>query len=86
MVCFIIIIWSFSVVAAQRDAPPQNHNFKAAKNAAICASFAKIMELQTGRYPKAAKQWHGRRHNPTNQMRDITIQNGRQDIDTLTLT
>jgi hypothetical protein len=57
VVCFTIIIWSFGVAAAQHDASPQNHNIKAAENAAICASFAKIMGLQTGLYPKAAKQW-----------------------------
>jgi hypothetical protein len=45
--------------AAQHDASPQNHNIKAAGNAAIRASFAKIMGLQTGLYPKAAKQWLG---------------------------
>ena len=39
------------------------------------------MGLQTSLYPKAAKQWHGRQHHATNQMRDIAIQNGRQDID-----
>ena len=60
MVCFTIIIWSFGVAAAQHDAQPQNHNIKAAENAAICAAFAKIMGLQTSLYPKAAKQWHGR--------------------------
>ncbi|MDA8610798.1 hypothetical protein N9L35_00280 [Alphaproteobacteria bacterium] len=81
VVCFTIIIWSFGVAAAQHDVPPQNHNIKAAKNAAICAAFAKIMGLQTSLYPKAAKQWHGRQHHATNQMRDIAIQNGRQDID-----
>ena len=86
VVCFIIITWSFGVAAAQHDAPPQDHNFKAAKNAAICTSFAKIMGLQTGPYPKAAKQWHSRQHHSTNQMRDIAIQNGRQDINQLTLT
>ena len=81
VVCFTIIIWSFGVAAAQHDAPPQNHNIKAAENAAICASFAKIMGLQTGLYPKAAKQWHSRQHRATKQMYDIAIQNGRQDID-----
>ncbi|MDA8535836.1 hypothetical protein N9L23_00520 [Alphaproteobacteria bacterium] len=81
VVCFTIIIWSFGVAAAQHDVPPQNHNIKAAENAAICAAFAKIMGLQTSLYPKAAKQWHGRQHHATNQMRDIAIQNGRQDID-----
>ena len=80
VVCFTIIIWSFGVAAAQHDAPPQNHNIKAAENAAICASFAKIMGLQTSLYPKAAKQWHSRQYLATNQMRDIAIQNGRQDI------
>ena len=52
LVCFTIIIWSFGVTAAQHDAPPQNHNIKAAENAAICAAFAKIMGLQTSLYPK----------------------------------
>ena len=79
--CFTIIIWSFGVAAAQHDAPPQNHNIKAAENAAICASFAKIMRLQTGLYPIAAQQWRSRQHRATKQMRDIAIQNGRQDID-----
>jgi hypothetical protein len=46
VVCFTIIIWSFGVAAAQHDAPPQNHNIKAAKNAAICAAFAKIMDCK----------------------------------------
>jgi hypothetical protein len=81
VVCFTIIIWSFGVAAAQHDASPQNHNIKAAENAVICASFAKIMGLQTGLYPKAAKQWHSRQHRATKQMCDIAIQNGRQDID-----
>ena len=56
VVCFTIIIWSFGVAAAQHDVPSQNHNIKAAENAAICAAFAKIMGLQTSLYPKAAKQ------------------------------
>jgi hypothetical protein len=56
VVCFTIIIWSFGVAATQHDAPPQNHNIKAAENAAICAAFVKIMGLQTSLYPKAAKQ------------------------------
>jgi hypothetical protein len=80
-VCFTIIIWSFGVAAAQHDAQPQNHNIKAAENAAICAAFAKIMGLQTSLYPTAAKQWHGRQHHVTNQMRDTAIQNGCQGID-----
>ena len=80
-VCFTIIIWSFGVAAAQHDVPSQNHNIKADENAAICAAFDKIMGLKTSLYPKAAKQWHGRQHHATNQMRDIAIQNGRQDID-----
>lgn len=81
MVCLAIMAWSFGVAAAAHDAPPQNHNIKAAENAAICAAFAKIMGLQTSLYPKAAKQWHGRQHYAANQMRDIATQNGRQDID-----
>jgi hypothetical protein len=81
VVCFTITIWSFGVAAAQHDAQPQNHNIKAAENAAICVAFTKIMGLQTSLYPKATKQWHGRQHHATNQMRDIAIQNGRQDID-----
>ena len=81
LVCFTIIIWSFGVTAAQHDDPPQNHNIKAAENAAIYAAFAKIMGLQTSLYHKAAKQWHSRQHHATNEMRDIAIQNGRQDID-----
>ena len=67
-------IWSFGVAAAQHDAPLQNHNIKAAENAAICAAFAKIMGLQTSLYPKAAKQWYSRQHRATKQMR-----NGRQE-------
>jgi hypothetical protein len=55
VVCLTIIIWSFSVAAVQHDAPPQNHNIKAAENATICAAFAKIMGLQTSLYPTAAK-------------------------------
>ena len=39
------------------------------------------MGLRTSLYPKAAKQWHSRQHRTTKQMRDIAIQNGRQDID-----
>ena len=39
------------------------------------------MGLQTSLYSKAAKQLHSRQHQATNQMRDIAIQNGRQDID-----
>ena len=39
------------------------------------------MGLQISLYPKAAKQWHGRQHHANNQMRDIAIQNGRQNID-----
>ena len=74
LVCFTIMIWSFGVAAAQHDAPPQNHNIKAAENATICAAFAKMMGLQTSLHPKAAKQWHGRQHHATNPMRDIAIQ------------
>ena len=39
------------------------------------------MGLQTSLYSKAAKQLHSRQHHATNQMHDIAIQNGRQDID-----
>jgi hypothetical protein len=81
VVCFTIIIWSFGVAAAQHDAPPQKDNIKAAENAAIFAAFAKIMGMQTSLYPKAANRWHGLQHHATNQMRDIAIQNGHQDID-----
>ena len=54
VVFLTIIIWSFGVAAAQHDAPPQNHNIKAAKNAAIGTAFAKIMRLHL--YPKAVKR------------------------------
>ncbi|MDB3896410.1 hypothetical protein N9361_03760 [Alphaproteobacteria bacterium] len=52
VVCFTIIIWSFGVAAAQHNAPPQNHNIKAAENAAICAAFAKIMGCKPACTPK----------------------------------
>ncbi len=54
VVCLTIIIWSFGVAAAQHDAPPQNHNIKAAENAAIGTAVAKIMRLHL--YPKAVKR------------------------------
>lgn len=74
----LIIIWPLAA-AAQLE-PAQDDTIKTAENAAICGAFAKIMGLQTGLYPKAAKQWHDRHDFAAETVRKIALQNGRQDI------
>jgi len=50
--CFTVIL---PVAAAAQPATPQDTPVTAAENATICATFAKVMELQIELYPNAAK-------------------------------
>jgi hypothetical protein len=52
VVWFRIIIWSFGFAAAQHDAPPQNHNIKAAKMRQFALLLPKSWDCKPADTPK----------------------------------